>query len=178
MLPVRPTDQCRRAFGPCVDGGSVRFHRHNGRMQCLFLVPRGGTGKTGHGPRLRGDLIIGSAVAHREKQEHLASRTVFALDDSVTADDSSNEQFLGQAPQRRKPVCTYQRQTFQERAVASPQPFFLGHGVAPQNTLWCRKPLAEELGTSLNQRLKARIRLGPAFGGQFDSLYLDPGRGP
>ncbi|MET3336284.1 MULTISPECIES: hypothetical protein [Bradyrhizobium] len=36
--------------------------------------------------------------------------------------------FSGGGDPRDKPVCTYQRQTFQERAAAPPQPFLLGRG--------------------------------------------------
>jgi hypothetical protein len=49
----------------------------------------------------------------------------FDLDDRVTGDESLREQFLRVGdPKEAKPVCT-QRQTFQERAAALPQPFSL-----------------------------------------------------
>jgi len=79
-----------------------------------------------------------TADAYREKQEHSAARAAFVLDDPMTGDDSSNEPFLGVAtPDNENRVCTHQRQTFQEGAAASPQPFFVGREAVSR----CRKTL-------------------------------------
>jgi hypothetical protein len=39
--------------------------------------------------------MISTAEVYREKQEPLAARAVFDLDDAMTGDDSSDEQFRG-----------------------------------------------------------------------------------
>jgi hypothetical protein len=87
------------------------------------------------------------AETRREKSEHLSGIVVFVLDDFVTGDESWRGQFsAGRRPGRGKPVCTYQRQTFQERGLRHRRsPFSLGGLQAgsgfpmPQNTLWWPK---------------------------------------
>jgi hypothetical protein len=46
--------------------------------------------------------MVSTADAYREKQEHSAARAAFVLDDPMTGDDSSDDQFQGVATPTRK----------------------------------------------------------------------------
>jgi hypothetical protein len=90
-------------------------------------------------PRLE---ALAKAEPRREKSEHLSGIVVFALDDFVTGDESWRGQFsAGRRPGRGKPVCTYQRQTFQERGLRHRRSPFRWQGCRPEAVSRCRKTL-------------------------------------
>jgi hypothetical protein len=82
--------------------------------------------------------MVSTADAYREKQEHLAVRAAFVLDDPMTGDDSSDEQFQGGGdPDAENWSAHINDRPSKRGAAASPQPFF----VAREAVSRCRKTL-------------------------------------
>src|SRR5947209_20406788 len=101
-------------------GRTARYHPPTQWADEMFVPwPARRAGKTQQSCPVPSCTTITAAGVYREKPEHLAAPVVFVLDDPWTGDDSSDERFQRWRHPTRKPVCTQQRQTFQEEGCGN-----------------------------------------------------------